>query len=253
MKGVSRVFGAVLCTALLSSFAPAAASADPSPEPRNIAGSYLSTGDSTKSVKLKAIDSNAYRVFGDDWQGVGLLDGATYLGVFHRDLEPGSHRHGTHRGTLRPDGSLAIHGEFLDGSGKAFDVVWAPDRSSRPRPGPPPPQVEPRIVPKPAPQQGDRLPALGDYVYVEELPEAITKVPPVYPDAPGAAKLEGTVLIQALVGKDGRVLDAKIVKSIPGLDEAAVDAVRQWVFKPAQAGGKPVAVWVAVPVRFSLR
>lgn len=253
MKRVRRMFGAVLCTALLSSFASAAASADPSPEPRNIAGSYLSTGDATKSVKLKAIDADSYRVFGDDWQGVGLLDGTTYLGVFHRDLEPGPHRYGTHRGTLRPDGSLAIHGEFVDGQGKSFDVIWAPDRTSRPRPGPPSPRSEPRIVPKPAPEEGDRLPALGDYVYVEELPEALTKVPPDYPPEAREAKVEGTVLVQALVGKDGRIRDTKIVRSIPELDEAAMRAVRQWVFKPAMADGKPVAVWVAVPVRFSLQ
>ena len=72
-------------------------------------------------------------------------------------------------------------------------------------------------------------------------------------DEARASKVEGTVLVQALVGKDGRVADTKIVKSVPGLDEAAANSVRQWVFKPAMAGGKPVAVWVAVPVRFSLR
>jgi TonB family protein len=62
--------------------------------------------------------------------------------------------------------------------------------------------------------------------------------------------VEGTIMVQALVGKDGRVKDTKIVKSIPMLDQAAVDCVRQWVFKPALSKNQPVAVWVAVPIRF---
>jgi TonB family protein len=48
------------------------------------------------------------------------------------------------------------------------------------------------------------------------------------------------------------VHDVRVVKSIPLLDQSAQDAVRQWVFKPALANNKPVAVWVGVPVRFSL-
>lgn len=103
-----------------------------------------------------------------------------------------------------------------------------------------------------APPSEDELPKLGDYVYVEELPEAVTKVAPDYPDLARSANVDGTVLVQALVGKDGRVKDAKVVKSIAMLDAAAVAAVRQWVFKPALSNNKPVAVWVAVPVRFTL-
>jgi protein TonB len=103
-----------------------------------------------------------------------------------------------------------------------------------------------------APPSEEELPKFGEYVYVEELPEAITKVPPIYPDMAREANVDGTVLVQALVGKDGKVKDTKVVKSIPMLDEAAVKAVVQWVFKPALSNNKPVAVWVAVPVRFTL-
>ena len=46
--------------------------------------------------------------------------------------------------------------------------------------------------------------------------------------------------------------DTKVVKSMPMLDAAAETAVKQWVFKPALSNNKPVAVWVAVPVRFTL-
>lgn len=103
-----------------------------------------------------------------------------------------------------------------------------------------------------APPTEDELPKFGEYVYVEELPEAITKVQPEYPEIARSANVDGTVMIQALVGKDGRVKDTKVVKSVAMLDAAAVAAVKQWVFKPALSNNKPVAVWVAVPVKFSL-
>lgn len=103
-----------------------------------------------------------------------------------------------------------------------------------------------------APPTEDELPKYGEYVYVEELPEAITKVNPVYPDLAREANVDGQVVVQALVGKDGKVKDTRVAKSIPMLDAAAVAAVKQWVFKPALSNNKPVAVWVAVPVKFSL-
>lgn len=103
-----------------------------------------------------------------------------------------------------------------------------------------------------APPTEDELPKLGEYVYVEELPEAVTKMKPEYPEMARSANVEGTVMVQALVGKDGKVKDAKVVKGIPLLDAAALAAVKQWVFKPALSNNKPVAVWVAVPVKFTL-
>ncbi len=102
------------------------------------------------------------------------------------------------------------------------------------------------------PPAEEELPKFGEYVYVEELPEAITKVPPQYPDIAREASVDGIVMVQALVGKDGKVKDTRVVKSIPMLDAAAVTAVKQWVFKPALSNNKPVAVWVAVPVKFTL-
>ena len=103
-----------------------------------------------------------------------------------------------------------------------------------------------------APPSEEEMPKFGEYVYVEELPEVITRVAPVYPDLAREAGVDGTVQVQALVGKDGKVHDTKVTKSIPMLDAAAIAAVKQWVFKPALSNNKPVAVWVAVPVKFSL-
>jgi protein TonB len=103
-----------------------------------------------------------------------------------------------------------------------------------------------------APPSEESMPSFGDYVYVEELPEAVQRVAPVYPDLAREAGVDGTVLVQALVDKSGKVRDVKVQKSIPMLDQAAIDAVKKWVFKPALSNNKPVAVWVAVPVKFSL-
>jgi TonB family protein len=96
------------------------------------------------------------------------------------------------------------------------------------------------------------VPKFGDYVFVTELPEVIERVGPAYPDAARQAGVSGTVMIQALVLADGTVGDTRIVKSIPLLDEAAVSCVRKWRFRPARNTEGPTAVWVGVPVTFSL-
>jgi protein TonB len=91
-----------------------------------------------------------------------------------------------------------------------------------------------------------------DFVFVEELPEAIVRVAPSYPDSAREAGVEGTVMVSAHVCACGEVDDTRMVVSIPMLDSAAAGAVRQWMFKPALTGGEPVAVWVSVPIKFSL-
>lgn len=107
--------------------------------------------------------------------------------------------------------------------------------------------------PLPPPNAPDAEPRLGQYVYVEELPEPIHKVAPDYPEDARRRGVQGTVVVQALLGKDGLVRRTQLVKGVAGLDEAAEACVRQWRFKPAMSKGEPVAVWVAVPVAFKLR
>ena len=111
----------------------------------------------------------------------------------------------------------------------------------------------PALTPPKAPEPDTSLPKFGDYVYVEELPEAIERVPPDYPQWARANGIQGTVMVQALVGRDGRVKDVRVVNSIPSLDEPARRAVLEWRFIPAKSKGRPVAVWVGIPVKFSLR
>ena len=73
---------------------------------------------------------------------------------------------------------------------------------------------------------------------------------PTYPEFAREAQIQGKVTLHVLVGKDGRVKNVKVIKGVTGLNEAAVDAIKKWVFKPALSNNKPVAVWVEVPMDF---
>jgi TonB family protein len=87
----------------------------------------------------------------------------------------------------------------------------------------------------------------------EEPPSLISLPAPVYPEMARLAGVEGTVMILVLVGKDGKVHEATVVTSLPMLDEAALQAARGAIFRPALQQHKPVAVRVQIPMRFSLR
>jgi TonB family protein len=86
----------------------------------------------------------------------------------------------------------------------------------------------------------------------DTVAEPLERPAPVYPDSARAAGIEGEVMVRALVGSDGHVLRVEVQASVPGLDAAALAAVKKWRFKPATVDGKPRAVWVGVPVRFRL-
>jgi TonB family protein len=81
-------------------------------------------------------------------------------------------------------------------------------------------------------------------------PVKIKDVAPVYPAIARSNKIGGTVVIEATIGADGKVIDAQVIKSVPVLDQAALDAVRQWVYTPTLLNGKPVPVNITVTVDF---
>lgn len=87
---------------------------------------------------------------------------------------------------------------------------------------------------------------------VDSQPVARLKIPPDYPDAALGMGVSGTVWVMALVDRFGQVTQTRVRVSIPELDEAAVRAVEQWQFRPAQTAGQSVAVWVQIPVKFTL-
>ena len=96
------------------------------------------------------------------------------------------------------------------------------------------------------------LPKVDGYQYYEDPPEVLKAVEPAYPEIARQAGLEGLVTLKLLVGTDGRVHGVVVADGVPVLNDAAVQAAWRYLFKPALAGGRPVAVWVAVPFRFRL-
>jgi protein TonB len=225
---------------------PAIKTAEPRKAQRPVTN-YVGPGGSQISV---AFQGEIVQIRSSEgWDGVGLLDGNTYYGVFrYRTSNPATNgARGVHTIDWSNVSDLGVQTTYTAVMTGTVEHRWRlTTRPERPAPSAPPPNI---VV---APPGSDERPKLGDYVYVEELPEAITKVPPAYPPNAREARVQGTVMVQALVLKDGSVGETKIVHSIPELDAAAEAAVRQWKFKPALSKGQPVVVWVAVPVKFSL-
>jgi protein TonB len=81
----------------------------------------------------------------------------------------------------------------------------------------------------------------------------IKDVPPLYPEQALAAKVQGVVLVEVSIDASGRVADARVLRSIPLLDQAALDAVRQWEFEPTHVNGAPVPIVATVTVNFSVQ
>jgi TonB family protein len=84
-------------------------------------------------------------------------------------------------------------------------------------------------------------------------PTRIREVRPVYPDIALQARVQGAVIIEIVVGPDGGVQDARVLRSIALLDQAALDAVRQWRFTPTLLNGVPVPVVMTVTLNFTVR
>jgi protein TonB len=84
-------------------------------------------------------------------------------------------------------------------------------------------------------------------------PQKILYVAPVYPTVARAARVKGIVIIEATIDENGTVESARVLKGEPLLNQAALDAVRQWRFTPALLSGVPVPVVMTVTVDFRLQ
>ena len=113
---------------------------------------------------------------------------------------------------------------------------------------PPPPKEEKKVEEEPT-----------YFVAVEEMPEPIGGIQAIqskiiYPEIAKRAGVEGKVYVLAFVDETGEVTNAKILKGLgAGLDEAALNAVKQTKFKPGKQRGKPVKVQVSIPIVFKLQ
>jgi protein TonB len=80
----------------------------------------------------------------------------------------------------------------------------------------------------------------------------IHDVPPQYPPEAGRARIEGTVVLMAVIGQDGTVKDVRVESGLPTLAQAAIDAVKQWRYKPYMIDGEPVEVDSRITINFTL-
>ena len=114
---------------------------------------------------------------------------------------------------------------------------------------PPAPAVKPAAPPRPAAREPLRL-RVGGLVQQGRL---VHEVQPVYPPLARAARVSGDVELTAIIGTDGAVRQLQVAKGHPLLAQAALDAVRQWRYRPATLNGDPVEVITNITVMFRLQ
>ena len=104
---------------------------------------------------------------------------------------------------------------------------------------PPPPPSGPKVV----------------FIPYDDPPVAMTPIRPQYPEIAQEAGIEGVVVVQAFIDEKGRVKETLILKGVPntGLDEAAMQAIRNTRFRPAKQRERAVGVWISIPVNFRLK
>jgi protein TonB len=148
-------------------------------------------------------------------------------------IEPESSDHAIPNTAPFGPGSGNVPSNFGDPDGVPGGDLLAP-----PLPVVPPPAVQPKEVVR-----------VGLGV---TAPQKIRHVAPIYPPIALAARREGVVILEAVIGEEGSVRDVKVLRSVPLLDQAAIDAVRQWRFTPTLLSGEPVPVVMTVTVAFRL-
>ncbi len=102
----------------------------------------------------------------------------------------------------------------------------------------------------------DLLPSPDEFVAYEEPPVQLEAVQPEYPDLARRAGVEGVVWVKSLVDKEGKVRDVIILKESganAGFEEAAIEAAKKTLWKPAISNGQAVAVWVSYKIIFTLK
>lgn len=125
----------------------------------------------------------------------------------------------------------------IGGANKAFGT-FLPNVVAPP---PPPPHVEKHQPSAPVPVGGD-----------VQMAKLIRKVIPEYPPLARSARISGIVRLIGMIAKDGTIQNLQLVSGHPLLARAAMDAVRQWVYKPTLLNGMPVEVIAPIEVTFTL-
>lgn len=101
----------------------------------------------------------------------------------------------------------------------------------------------------PPPKEAPKRIRVGGQVQTAKL---INKVQPIYPPLAKQARIQGTVRLQAIIAKDGGIVELQVLSGHPLLVQAALDAVRQWRYHPTLLNGEPVEVVTTIDVVFTL-
>jgi len=153
---------------------------------------------------------------------------------------------------------------------KQEQQIPKPKAKKVPIPDPTPDEPEPIRLPEP--EEDLDIPDVDDLVIaVPEAPPAVETGPiyitgnvekpvklvspqPRYTEIARKARIQGVVILQTIIDKEGNITNVKVLKGLPlGLTEAAVSAVRQWKYEPATLNGKPVAVYFNLTVKFQIQ
>ena len=154
---------------------------------------------------------------------------------------------------------------------KQEQQIPKPKAKKVPIPDPTPDEPEPIRMPEP--EEDLDIPDVDDLVFaIPEAPPApsqlgpiyitgdvqkpvkISAVQPTYTEIARKARIQGIVILQAIIDKEGNITNVKVLKGLPmGLTQSATDAVLRWKFKPATLNGKPVAVYFNLTVNFQLQ
>jgi protein TonB len=92
-----------------------------------------------------------------------------------------------------------------------------------------------------------------EFFAISDKPVLVKKVNPVYPELARKAQVEGIVVVKVLISTKGNIEDVKIMKSIPMLDNAALEAARMFKFTPGKQRDRLVKVWMQIPFKFQIR
>jgi protein TonB len=107
----------------------------------------------------------------------------------------------------------------------------------------------PEVTPTPVPEPTAPLRVGGE---IKE-PKVIDQIQPQYPEAARRARIQGPVILELIVDKQGKVRDVRVLRGLPlGCTESAVEAVRRWKYSPSLLNGRPVEVYVILTVHFRM-
>jgi TonB family protein len=163
---------------------------------------------------------------------------------------------------LRLQAGLSADRREIDALIKQADALRS--RALELQAGRPPVPIDPTMPPPPPPPPPPAPPPAEFQAVIDQhkavrvggnlrVPMRTRDVPPVYPPIAQVSRVQGVVIIEAVIDETGRVVEARVLRSIPLLDQAALDAVKQWEYAPTHVNNVPTAVVMTVTVNFNLQ